>query len=73
MAFKYIRTLLPAVMVAASLAGSARAGCPPGDLNGDCRVDLLDVQVLARQWLTPSERAKTELGAFGSGRDTASL
>ena len=30
------------------------AGCPAGDLNGDCRVDFLDVQIFAGQWLEPS-------------------
>ena len=34
--------------------GSARAGCPAGDLNGDCRIDFLDVQIFAGQWLEPS-------------------
>jgi len=55
MAFKCMRILLPAVAVAVSLAGSVKADCPASDLNGDCRVDLLDVQVLAGQWLAPSE------------------
>lgn len=30
------------------------AGCPAGDLNGDCRVDFLDVQIFSGQWLEPS-------------------
>jgi len=37
-----------------SLAGSVHAGCPAGDLNGDCRVDFLDLQVFTGQWLEPS-------------------
>jgi len=37
------------------LVGSLYAKCPEGDLNGDCLVDLLDVQVLAGQWLTLEE------------------
>ncbi|MEA3224528.1 MAG: lamin tail domain-containing protein, partial [Planctomycetota bacterium] len=53
MVFRRIRVLLFAFAVLSS--GSVRANCPPGDLNGDCRVDLLDVQILANQWLTPSE------------------
>jgi hypothetical protein len=40
---------------AVSLAGLARADCPAGDLNGDCRVDGLDVLVFAQQWLQPSQ------------------
>lgn len=55
MAFKGMRVLLPAIVAAVSFVGSVKADCPPGDLNGDCRVDLLDVQVLAGQWLVPSE------------------
>ncbi|MHC4560753.1 MAG: chitobiase/beta-hexosaminidase C-terminal domain-containing protein, partial [Planctomycetota bacterium] len=38
-----------------SLVGSGHAKCPVGDLDGDCRVDFLDMQVLAEQWLTPPE------------------
>lgn len=34
------------------LTGSAGAFCPPGDLNGDCRVDHLDLALLAAQWLS---------------------
>jgi len=37
------------------------AGCPAGDLNGDCRIDFLDVQIFAGQWLEPS----------GSGAETS--
>ena len=43
------------------MAGSAPAGCPAGDLNGDCRIDFLDVQILSGQWLEPS----------GSGAETS--
>jgi len=32
----------------------AWADCPPGDFNGDCRVDAADLAVLARQWLAPA-------------------
>jgi len=31
------------------------AKCPEGDLNRDCLVDFLDVQVFAGQWLAPPE------------------
>jgi beta-fructofuranosidase len=27
--------------------------CPQGDLNGDCCVDMLDLGILAQQWLSP--------------------
>ncbi len=38
-----------------SLAGSVLAVCPTGDLNGDCKVDFLDISVFAEQWLEPSD------------------
>ena len=28
---------------------------PPGDNNGDCRVDLFDLGILAANWLTSTE------------------
>jgi len=57
----YIRLLLLCLLLSVSLAGSAYAGCPAGDLNGDCRIDFLDVQIFAGQWLEPS----------GSGAETS--
>jgi len=33
------------------LAGLAHAGCPVGDVTGDCQVDVADLQILAGQWL----------------------
>jgi len=33
------------------ICGPARAGCPTGDLDGDCFVGLTDLVVLAGQWL----------------------
>ncbi|HUT46835.1 MAG TPA: chitobiase/beta-hexosaminidase C-terminal domain-containing protein, partial [Sedimentisphaerales bacterium] len=50
----YFRLLLLAHVLSMSLAGSVHAGCPAGDLNGDCRVDFLDLQVFTGQWLEPS-------------------
>jgi len=44
-------------LVSLYLAGSAQAACPQADLNGDCRVDLFDLQILAGQWLYPAESA----------------
>ena len=37
------------------LIGSTWAICPSGDLNGDCYVDMLDIQIFAEQWLEPSD------------------
>jgi len=53
----YIRFLLLVLILIISQVGSARAGCPAGDLNGDCRIDFLDVQIFAGQWLEPSGSA----------------
>lgn len=33
------------------LPGLTVRACPVGDLNGDCKVDLKDLQIFARQWL----------------------
>ena len=35
--------------------GVVLGACPPGDLTGDCRVDSLDLEVLAEQWLSETE------------------
>ena len=50
----YIRLLLLALVLSVSLVGSVHAGCPADDLNSDCRIDFLDVQIFAGQWLEPS-------------------
>jgi hypothetical protein len=47
---------LLALILTLSLVGSVYAKCPVGDLNRDCRVDLLDMQVLAEQWLEAPEK-----------------
>ena len=31
------------------------AVCPAGDLNGDCKVNFLDISLFAEQWLEPSD------------------
>ena len=42
-------TLVTSAVLALLWAGSAGALCPPGDLNGDCRVNVADLQVLATE------------------------
>lgn len=42
--------------------------CPSSDLNGDCRVDFLDLAVLFDQWLNPPGYG---LGTKASGRQPA--
>ncbi|MBN1817965.1 MAG: lamin tail domain-containing protein, partial [Sedimentisphaerales bacterium] len=34
--------------------------CPPGDLDGDCVVDILDLCILADHWLEPSQTYPVE-------------
>jgi hypothetical protein len=41
----------------ALLCVAARADCPPGDLNGDCRVDAADLMLFAGQWLSATNAA----------------
>ncbi len=50
----WIHTLLTGVLTI-SLVGSVKADCPAGDLNGDCKVNFLDISVFAEQWLEPSD------------------
>jgi len=46
---------LPALALTLSLTTFARANCPTADLNGDCQINLEDLQVVAGQWLAPPE------------------
>jgi len=50
----WIHTLLRGVLTI-SLACPVLAVCPTGDLNGDCKVNFLDISVFAKQWLEPSD------------------
>ena len=52
-----MRISLLCLVLTIALVGSGYAKCPVGDLNQDCRVDLLDMQVLAEQWLEPPEKS----------------
>lgn len=45
---------LLSIAFSAFLCGAACADCPPGDLNGDCRVDAADLLLFAGHWLTAS-------------------
>ena len=46
-----MRVLLLALVIAVSSAGLVKADCPAADLNGDCRVDELDMALLEENWL----------------------
>ncbi|MHC4431691.1 MAG: lamin tail domain-containing protein, partial [Planctomycetota bacterium] len=50
-----MRVVLLGLVITAASAGLVRADCPTADLTGDCQVDLLDIQILASQWLAPSQ------------------
>ena len=47
-----MRAGLILVCVIPLLSTFGHAECPSADLTGDCRVDLADLAVMARQWLT---------------------
>ncbi|HEV55899.1 MAG TPA: hypothetical protein ENN87_00160, partial [Phycisphaerales bacterium] len=51
------RGFLLAAVVLAGLFAVCPAGlnCPPGDLTGDCRVDMADLVTFADAWLAPEE------------------
>ncbi len=52
---RYTQISMLTIVLIVSLAGSAEGACPTGDLNGDCRVDLDDLEILAEQWLAPPQ------------------
>jgi len=53
--YKSEKISLITLILSLFLIGSAWAICPSGDLNGDCYVDMLDIQIFAEQWLEPSD------------------
>jgi len=55
------------------LPNQLRANCPAGDLNNDCGVDLLDLQVLAECWLARGSLADLDGDDKISMRDFALL
>jgi len=55
--YRFVRTVLLVTLLSLCVVGSANAACPQADLNGDCRVDLSDLQILTDQWLYPPEQA----------------
>jgi len=52
---RWIKLSSFSLTLTAFLVGFLYAKCPEGDLNRDCLVDLLDVQLFARQWPAPPE------------------
>jgi len=52
---RLMKITLFGLVLAISLVGSGKANCPAGDLNGNCEVDMEDLQILAEQWLAPPD------------------
>jgi len=48
---RFIKISLFTLVLTVSLVDSVWAGCPVGDLSGNCEVDLPDLLVFAGQWL----------------------
>ena len=69
----YIRLLLLALVLSVSVVGSVDADCPAGDLNGDCRIDFLDVQIFSEQWLEPSGSSVEVIYADLDGADGVNM
>jgi hypothetical protein len=53
--FGSIRIPLLVLALTLPLAGFVRAGCPIGDLDGNCEVNFEDLQIFTEQWLAPPE------------------
>ena len=47
-------TLLLLVLITPVVGSAGTQRCPVGDLNGDCKVDSQDLEILAQQWLVSS-------------------
>lgn len=43
------------------ICACAQADCPPGDLNGDCRIDAADLCILSESWLAEPNNAVADL------------
>ncbi len=51
---RHAKIPLLSIVLTLVLVGLAAADCPVQDLNGDCRVNLRDLGILAAQWLDPN-------------------
>ena len=47
----YPKISLLLIVLGVFLTGSARAECPPGDFDDNCKVDLEDMRIFSEQWL----------------------
>jgi hypothetical protein len=55
-----VKILSIRLLLVLCLSGIVQAACPVGDLNGDCKVDSVDLQILAEQWLTAPASVSAE-------------
>ena len=65
---KSIRILLSTLLLTLFFMTFVRADCPVGDLTGDCKVGLEDLQILAEQWLLPPETPPRRADLNGDDR-----
>jgi hypothetical protein len=67
-----VKTKLILMMAVLALCSIARADCPPGDLNEDCRVNGVDLLLFAQNWLA-GLNSPADLDGTGSvdGNDLA--
>jgi hypothetical protein len=69
-----LKITLSSLVFVLALSVAARAECPAGDLNNDCRVDSADLLMLAEQWLTgPEGSADLDHSGQVDGADLALL
>jgi hypothetical protein len=69
-----MKTWFISIVATLAFCTVARGDCPPGDLNGDCRVDAADLLLFAQEWLAdPNVRSPADLDRTGrvDGRDLA--
>jgi len=69
-----MRMRLMSVILGLYICACARAQCPDGDLNGDCRTDIADLRILAELWLAePNAPADLNEDKHVNGTDLAIL
>ena len=67
--FRSLRKALPALVLLLLLVGPVKAACPEGDLFADCRINSLDLKVMADLWLDGPGSQADLIG--GNGVDMA--
>jgi len=62
--FKFVKISLLLLILTTIFSSQARAECPPGDLDDNCRVNLEDLRIFAEQWLS-KESTQANLDGIG--------